>query len=560
MIRQAVIVVGSIVFAITTVARADNYMIKSPNPEPLRWSEIISPKDFNDSSLEERCKWYKEKLSRFSKFIRLAAEQENIPLNLLASTILAEMADIDYADCIQDMQLSGTKKKYFLYKDYKNFPTSVFYMKSIKNQSFGIAQITPATAIKYNAVQVPVRSLLTQEDELEFNIAYRLLDRRIAIFAAAKIIKGILKDIERHQESDWVKQFISPGYRFTAKDPYGALRPPKGKSRSARVQHEREKALAKLVAAVYNSHSILIPGKDRKVPGALDYFSTKGDFSDALIQGQNAEFIAESLYECPPSLGFKKPDVKEAELKEPQSLTCPCKVPKDAKHYEKPNLEYWKMPNGKYVGPYRTWYDKEKTKPHEFRCYNKDGKPDGTWTRWNEKPWVRTHVDEYEDGKRKSLERYDNEERPTTKETYENGKLYEWIEYNVYGNESKERKRAKGTFKERTHQIETGTITKYFIKSKKEETSETYKDGRKDGEWITWYEEPYRKKSIIHYKDNKIHGSYQTWSKDGIPLSDDFYENGKLKKRTIYSKGEATEVLEYSNGKLVSSTKLGAGK
>jgi antitoxin component YwqK of YwqJK toxin-antitoxin module len=234
------------------------------------------------------------------------------------------------------------------------------------------------------------------------------------------------------------------------------------------------------------------------------------------------------------------------EGRDPSTSGCSTIVPKEAKHYEEPKLEYWKMRNGKYVGPYRTWYDKEKTKPHVFGCYNKDGERHGKWTRWNEKPWVRTHVDKYEDGKRKSLERYDNEERPTTKETYENGKLSEWIEYKVYGNESRERIRAKGTFKEGTHQIETGTVTEYFIKSGKPKKYEKYKGGKKHGEWKTWYEEPYyREKSYSKYNEDKRDGFFKTWSSDGIPTSADFYKNDELKKRTIYSKGKAIEVLEY---------------
>jgi len=67
-------------------------------------------------------------------------------------------------------------------------------------------------------------------------------------------------------------------------------------------------------------------------------------------------------------------------------------------------------------------------------------------------------------------------------------------------------------------------------------------------------------KTLIQYKEGKHNGIYKTWSKDEIPLSDDFYENGELKKRTKYSNGKATEVLEYSNGKVVSSTKLETGK
>jgi antitoxin component YwqK of YwqJK toxin-antitoxin module len=156
------------------------------------------------------------------------------------------------------------------------------------------------------------------------------------------------------------------------------------------------------------------------------------------------------------------------------------------------------------VGPYREWYyemkngKKKATFLRKFECYNiesklhgckirwwrsgkkeihhnyKDGKPDGRWTRWNEKPWRKTHINEYEDGKLKSLERYHSSNgKPITKETYENGKLVKWV---VYDADGKPIKITEGTFKEKTHQIITGTVTKRTPSGTK--VVETYSNGK----------------------------------------------------------------------------------
>lgn len=270
---------------------------KIPNPEPLTSSERTTAKDILESpgsSPEKRCAWYTEKISRFSEDIITAAQREKIPAKLLATVLLNELADVDITDVTQDLQLAETKGSYEEYKFRVDLVA--LWWKSINKQSFGIGQISPDTAIRYDAVYVPGKEHMTRDKELAFHVAYRLLDRRINIAAAAKITRGILKEIEARQTSDWVKQFIRPGQRFSADNPTAALFPKTGNDGQSTdfVRGEREKRLAQLVTAVYNSGNILTPGPNQIVPDALD--DRTHHFPNALKHSQNAASIAEDLH------------------------------------------------------------------------------------------------------------------------------------------------------------------------------------------------------------------------------------------------------------------------
>lgn len=269
-----------------------------PLPEPLSTTErTTAEKILNEpgGSPERRCEWYKDKIGRFAQHIREAARSEKIPPRLLASIVLNELADVGWGDVIQDQQLAGT------HGNYEKYETAVLrvalWWKSIARQSVGIAQISPQTVIRHHAVRVPGEKFLTRKNELEFHIAYRLLNRQVAISAAAKVIRGIIRDIERHQNCKWVKQFIRPGCRFSVERPYEALFPGLGQDGrvTEEVQREREMKLAQLVAAVYNSGNILTPRKGQRVPNADASMSR--DFSNALKLGHNTAYINGDLFE-----------------------------------------------------------------------------------------------------------------------------------------------------------------------------------------------------------------------------------------------------------------------
>ena len=264
------------------------------NPEPISSSETMDARTILDKTPDLRCNWYKEKIQRFISEMNDAAKNENIPARLLATIVLNELADIDLKDVTQDQQLFGTEGNYEAYENWIARPALSW--KSIAVQSFGIAQISPKTALEYNAVPIPpaLKTRMTRENETELFVAYRLLDRKVSIRAAAKIVKGILQKIEQMQEtSAWAKEFIRPQQRFLANDPYAALFP-KGEMEKAVVRREREKSLARLVTAVYNSGNILT-ASPRKVPNSLG--NDPKSFPNALKHSQNGGSIAEDLVE-----------------------------------------------------------------------------------------------------------------------------------------------------------------------------------------------------------------------------------------------------------------------
>jgi hypothetical protein len=79
----------------------------------------------------------------------------------------------------------------------------------------------------------------------------------VAIHAAARVIKGILRDIERHQAGPWARFFIRPGERFDAGAPYAALNPlPSGNERAMQLMRQRN--LAEFVVAIYNSDGSIL--------------------------------------------------------------------------------------------------------------------------------------------------------------------------------------------------------------------------------------------------------------------------------------------------------------
>lgn len=310
------IFLSSLVFYLALNGEALAQTTRPPNPEPLTTSEIIRPKqilkDGTPTELSERCKWYKEKLGRYINFINLTAQQEKIPPQLLMTVVLNEMADVGMEDVIQDQQLASTNG------DFKEALDSVkrpaLSWKPIKDQSFGIAQISPETAIKYNAIKVPGSERLPR-DYVEFQVGYRLLNRPTAIHAAARVIKGLLRDIERNQNGAWVKQFIRPGQRFSAEDPYQALYPVQSKDRIT-MELQREKSLAYLVVAAYNTGNILTAQPGR-VPKAYQLEDPK-DFKNALLHAHNSLVIAGDIYEsyaC--GLGLASWDSVKKESKPP---------------------------------------------------------------------------------------------------------------------------------------------------------------------------------------------------------------------------------------------------
>lgn len=280
------------------IALYESAVAQPSSPQPLTTAEVMRPKEIlkngDPGELLERCSWYKDKLATYVNTINEAAKKQNIPPQLLMAVLLNELADVGLEDDVaQDQQLAATKGDF---SQYANRPSRypVLHYKPLGKQSFGIAQINAETALKYKAVQVPGSERLPP-DVVEFQIAYRLLDRTTSIHAAAKVIRGILTDIEKNPGSAWVKQFVRPGERFTADDPYRALYPAY-KEKSLEAGLGREKSLAYLVVAIYNSGTPLLAAAPGKAPNAAN-LDKPGDFPNALWHANTSQVIATDLYE-----------------------------------------------------------------------------------------------------------------------------------------------------------------------------------------------------------------------------------------------------------------------
>ena len=265
-----------------SLALADPDSPRALRSEPLSSSETMRHALLLDgTSVAFRCQWYRSRLQPLEAVVDAAARAERIPPRLLATVILNELADIDLKDVAQDIQLDRTQGNP---ENLVHVPTLL--VKPIGEQSFGIAQITPKTAIEHRAV--PVGGRLYTPEELEFAVAYRLLDRPSSVRAAARIVRGILDRLELQTRQPWVQSFLIPGLGFSAARPHESLLPVlNSPTLRQRVALDREKNLAQLVAAVYNSARILNI--------TADELRSEEYYKDARKHGDNAKSIAEDL-------------------------------------------------------------------------------------------------------------------------------------------------------------------------------------------------------------------------------------------------------------------------
>lgn len=263
--------------------------------QPLSSAETISPRQIIGDGIPrlqpQRCDWYRQKLGRYASIINAASRETGIPPHLLAAVVLNELADVGYDDVIQDQQLAETGGDFREVGNAVKYPA--LHYKPVGKQSFGIAQINPETAIRYNAVPVAGQEKL-HRDYVEFRVAYQLLNRPMAIHAAARVIRGILEDIGKHQSGAWARQFMLPGVRFSADDPYAGVSPPAVKASPAAAR-AKEVTLAYLVTSVYNTGPILTAPPDR-TPRAHDVNNPMG-YPNALNHASTVRVIAADLAE-----------------------------------------------------------------------------------------------------------------------------------------------------------------------------------------------------------------------------------------------------------------------
>ena len=218
-----------------------------------------------------------------------------------------------------------------------------------------------------------------------------------------------------------------------------------------------------------------------------------------------------------------------------------CPIPKGAKHsvtsYSWGCYDYWKI-NGNYVGPFQSWSDTEKTKKHEFICYNAEGKKHGVCWKWYEDGTLNFELN-YKDGKLQVYRRLDEDGTLRIEKNYKDDKLQlrEWDEDGTLEYE-------KNYKDDKLHGVlrgwdEDGTL----------EYEWNYKDGKLHGVHRRWYEDG-TLRIEKNYKDDKLHGVLREWDEDGTLEYEWNYKDGK--KHGVCRKwwsGELTSENNYKDGK-----------
>lgn len=219
-------------------------------PEPLTFDERSEGHELVADD-DTACAWIKSRLGVHDSGLNEIAKENGVPANLLAAVILNELGDINAEDVLQDQNLAEACNS------NGRVPFLPSLIKTYKRQSFGIAQITPNTAMEANAV--PIDPSFT--GDRHWFTACSLLNRTTAIHASAKIIRKIMDKMAVTSHVPLMQRFLQPGTKFDADQPFANINIP-GADNLAQVRPEtlyraREAQLAAMVSSIYNSASYL---------------------------------------------------------------------------------------------------------------------------------------------------------------------------------------------------------------------------------------------------------------------------------------------------------------
>jgi len=201
----------------------------------------------------QRYAWVRSKIEPYSDQFRESAAGHDLPVQLLVVIVLNELLDIDWKDLIEE-----------------NWELP-FY-------SVGIAQIQPKTALEHHLIpeDAAFQAWKASGIDIRVFIKDRLRIPQYAIEAAAREIRIQLDKISQNPKSGWVAEcgFV-PANAGRGQDLYLG---------STEVsQLGREKAVANMIAAAYNSPTIIIAKNPDR-------------YTNAVPHGSNASTIAEVLY------------------------------------------------------------------------------------------------------------------------------------------------------------------------------------------------------------------------------------------------------------------------
>ena len=244
----------------------------------------MSPENIEKMSDEKRKEWYINKLAPYRDALNNASIRHNLPPQLLATVILNELADISLFDVIQD-----------------NI--------DVQNGSVGIAQIQISTAIDFGLVDVSEMEISDYQEKQSFSggldiqnsqavvvkpsrdealrqlTGEKLKNPEVAIEAVARRVGQLLVQALKNP-NDFTNEFLI-GSPASIDDIYSFV--DDGGSNS---QMNKERRLANLITAAYNSPDILIA----KYPGDPFNIDKPGPYPNARIHGVNSRFISDDIF------------------------------------------------------------------------------------------------------------------------------------------------------------------------------------------------------------------------------------------------------------------------
>jgi len=261
--------------------------------------EQMDVNKFYEMSKDNKIRWILNKIGRYQDQINESANTHKIPPQLIAAVILNELIDIDWKDVVQQkihlggsIGISQIQIKTAVDHHLVIFPDDeqlidklalIAYAKHAANCGPPVGD-TPIAVVP----MIPPSDKFWR-DGAESEIAEeRLTIPQYAIEAAAREIALLIKNMTAHRENPWQKQF---GFSLedvnqlkSVNDIYKYIL---GKN-----QLEKEKNLAELIAAAYNSPEIVIAVKQESITRDSPEFK----YRDAVPHGDNARDAAEALH------------------------------------------------------------------------------------------------------------------------------------------------------------------------------------------------------------------------------------------------------------------------
>jgi hypothetical protein len=216
--------------------------------EAVRLPGMMNPPALMAMAPDDRRRWYLERLGRYEPQLKESARAHGIPVRLLATVLLNELADINVGDISQDVL-------------------------PVYDGSLGIAQIQIDTAVanglfdplstaELNAAKETLPAeiaglsghpLLSMAMLRRMAIARRLRVPQHAIEGAAKHIRQLLDKLDANTDKPWATSFGYVAGKGSVYDRVAGDSPAR-----------REVAAATMVAGAYNSPDIIVANEPMK--------------------------------------------------------------------------------------------------------------------------------------------------------------------------------------------------------------------------------------------------------------------------------------------------------